>query len=168
MLNPLSLSVPSKPQAETRTFTDPRQPGVEFTITLRASSGLLYDMGTDDLANDYIRRYSVGMPDGVQVSGAGRVKVGPSLCAVIAELERAQVPDPEEPPYIFEEWLTLIHRAPDAFAQIVLFKEELFRQEKARYAPVEEKEKPKEGTAEGLEHMIAGAPPAFPTPAGGD
>lgn len=136
-VNPFSMSRPKRPQ-ETRTFTDPEQPGKAITITLR---GLTHPEAYKavERAQEAIRDYihgdeARGLPPAPFPSVAGEfIEVTEKMLYDMASVELAQVETPGEGAvYTLEELIALSVTMPAAFDGITSFYAELQKRGRAQ------------------------------------
>lgn len=126
--NPYTLPRP-KLRQETRTFTDPAQPGVEITLTFRALDGLealkvggdarrLIEEWAPSEANGFISH--IPLPDGELLEPSE------DLLQTVAMLVKMQVPPGEgDLPYDLIAWLGVATRFPSAWLKILEWAGEL-------------------------------------------
>ena len=121
----MSAPVPETRQ-ETRTLTDPAQPGDEMTITLRVPYGSMAKMQVSAKAADYTSTY-VENADENPVLLPGLPSFTPTEigCLAIARIEALHVPSEDAPAMAFEEWCSLSIRYPSAFEELTVWSAEL-------------------------------------------
>jgi hypothetical protein len=116
-------------RVETRMFSDPLQPGVAVTLTLKAPDQVMTAQFAD-LANIYIEQHITGgMEDGARIEpapmmipGGGEnapvaVPLTPGLCRTLAMLVTMQV-GPEADRYTAVDLVAVMDRMPHAFDRI--------------------------------------------------
>jgi hypothetical protein len=118
-LNIMALPRPERPE-ETRTFSDPAQPGAELVLTFRALD-LCRQAVAEEEAARLAATYAVNwfpMPNGppVQVTEG----IAQSACLLAA----MQVAEPEER-YSPEEWIAMMANMPTAFQAVLTWAGEL-------------------------------------------
>lgn len=117
LLNPFTLPRPISAGDETRTFTDPKQPGVELTLTLSTDADYSATLTSQVLAGTYAKT-KIG-PLAIPIKyGERMVTITPELCGVIALLETMQKPDETGVKYSFDQWAVLNVAMPSAMAKI--------------------------------------------------
>lgn len=118
-VNPRALSRPPA-FTQTRTFTDPEQPGQELTLTLRPLN-FAELCQTNETAAPLVEEWTgpkgqaVG---GYPVQGGPPVPVTPALLSMLVMLEGMQVPQSGEEPYTWEDLLILSVTMPTAWTAL--------------------------------------------------
>lgn len=134
LLNPFELPRPASLGEETRTFTDPKQPGREITLTFLADADYSTTLTSQILAATYANN-KIG-PMAFPIKYGGRlINITPALCGVIALLETMQKPDETGTKYSFDQWAALNVAMPSAMAQIAEWAYELIDQSDAAETP---------------------------------
>jgi hypothetical protein len=109
---------------ETRTFTDPAQPGVEITLTLSVPPDYGISLAVMEKGGKYAEQYVNGTADGPPAPlppvGGKPLVLSESLCSIVAFLEQVEVTDDPEndPKYDFYDWVSLSATMPTAFDEI--------------------------------------------------
>jgi len=119
-VNPFGLKRPEH-RRETRTFTDPDQPGVELTFTLRTLDGAEMMIATEE-AQGQIETWVTGNRDRPAsqfpfVDGQP-VQMTEGLCTACQFLAAMQCPDDPHERYSFNELVALSVTAPMAWSRI--------------------------------------------------
>jgi hypothetical protein len=127
LLNPFELPRPVSPGEETRTFTDPKQPGKELTLTFSTDSDYSTTLTSQVLAATYAKTKLGPMAFPIKY-GDRLINITPELCGVIALLETMQKPDETGAKYSFDQWAVLNVAMPSAMAQIAEWAYELIDQ----------------------------------------
>jgi hypothetical protein len=101
---------------ETKTFTDPLQPGAELTLTLE----LTPDYSQVIRARAHADKRAKERGEGAVVPVAGRaIQPISELCRAIGLIESVECPADPKDRYSFEEWVGISYLMPNAFADIV-------------------------------------------------
>ena len=126
--NPLMLRRPDSVN-ETKTFTDPLQPGVEFPFSFTARARAAFLETRNARAEELLTRFVTGEnAEDVFLSDGNPALVTKEIAALIATLmclEEAAEQDAKirgeapERPYSFEEWFAFSECAPTAFEEVV-------------------------------------------------
>lgn len=124
-LNPFTMQRP-KPVSETRTFTDPLQPGADLTLTLMARADIGELLRVQALTDQYSKEYADAMSVPLQVGGQD-IEITPGLCAVIATIQALEQPTDGQR-YSFEEWAALSVVMPTAMGEVIVWTRDLMRE----------------------------------------
>jgi hypothetical protein len=125
-LNPYTLSL-SEPRSETKSFTDPAQPGTELTLTLAPPQDTTVFLAIDEQAEANAETY-IGHPEKL-VPYRGRLpRVTRELCRVIAILQVMEEPPGGEPRYDFGSWAMLFVTMGSAMADVVAWATRLLQE----------------------------------------
>jgi hypothetical protein len=116
-LNVLALPRPKRVE-ETRTFTDPAQPGVELTLTLR-SPDLAQLMWADEQAKAYLLEFTAEDGSSLYVDpiSGERIPVSENLCKTVAVFESMQFGAAEER-YGWMDTIAIMLAMPSAWLEI--------------------------------------------------
>ena len=133
--NPYNLTR-AEPVVDTREFSDPAQPGADFTLTLRAVSEAPFMLKVQAKGAEYVETYVLGRikrqpkkagelplrdpPAPVYTrSEKGRtlIELDAQTCQGIAILDMMQVPQEGDAPYSFDEWAAMSVLMPTAFLE---------------------------------------------------
>jgi len=139
MFNPLALPRPVE-EIEVRTFTDPRQPGAELTLTAISTADYTRKMKAQELNEGYINEF-IGEGKFRLIVAGKKVEVTLHLCSVIAsvvsmlvDVPTIEVPDkdgnPKSQPWDFKCWVALAVNMPDAFDEMVTWVNALVQKSK--------------------------------------
>jgi len=125
--NIYALKRPYSVVTETKTFTDPLQPGVEITLTLRgltpAETFAALDFG-QSMMSEYCGRDGKP-PERALPAIDGKIPVpSSSMCLLLSNICYAQAGDVEDR-YTFEELVGIAETMPNAFALIQRWSESL-------------------------------------------
>lgn len=154
-INPWSLKRPERPQ-ETRSFTDPLQPGVEVALTLRPLDAPGWAVAMER-ADELITLYVTGDPDeGIEPSlypapNGEPLKLARRVCRNVAALHLMQA-GPKDEQYTESELIALMASMPTAWTEILTWSAEL-----------ETKYGKQAGNASGAGEGTSSAPPSATT-----
>jgi hypothetical protein len=115
MFDPMALKRPEI-VTDTRTFTDPAQPGLELTLTANGSPDYAVQVHMKELGDAYAAKHIGKFP--VMVDGR-KVDVTPSLCSLIASITVMVVKTDEIKDWDFPQWAAIAVAMPKAFGEIV-------------------------------------------------
>jgi len=111
-----------RPITETKTFKDPAQPGVEFTLTLSSKPGSGTNLAIRALAQNLFDRFGDKMSQGIWLVDEDGSKTEAAvtypLCYVCASILTLNSATPSES-YSFEELVALSYTMPSAFDEAI-------------------------------------------------
>lgn len=134
-INPWALPRPGV-LTETRTFTDPRLPGLALTVTLQASGGFGFEMDCWERGENLVARYVEGREnaDGIREPAEPLIdpkgvplRLNASLARIIGRLQAMQVAE-NEPVYQPNEWAAIAEGMPTAFRALNAWADKLLKQ----------------------------------------
>lgn len=132
-LNVLGLRRPPR-RVETRTFTDPAQPGKELTLTLGAQDVVVGGRASDltqDLIEKYVHPPDETEPNAFPMEGDEPIFLSEILCQQVGVIAESQL-GPEAERYTPEEIIAVAVAMPDAWTQILAWVGGMSRREKDR------------------------------------
>lgn len=122
-VNPWALRRPER-RIETRTFTDPVQPGQEITLTLRALDPCERTFA-HERADYYTELYVTGRdgqePNMYPAPDGTPIKLSSRMCYNICFVEQMQVAEDPQDRYTFDELLGISLTLPNAWDQIMIW-----------------------------------------------
>lgn len=127
-LDPSSLKRPDVVR-ETKTFTDPMQPGKSFDLTFEACADFGLETSVAAKAREFTRDYVTGRNGGppapLMPVGKRDVLIDADICARIATFMVMEKPPEGDEPWDFNQWRVLSATMPSAFADIAEWCDEL-------------------------------------------
>ena len=116
--SPFALKRPDAAE-ETRTLTDPNQPGVQMTITLRTRPGFSAMMEIADKAAQYVADWVDGPKAGpLPVPNFGEVTLNRATVDSIARIQTMHVPTQETPALDIMGWAVVSEVMPSLFTEL--------------------------------------------------
>lgn len=107
---------------ETRTFTDPAQPGIEIPLTFRVRKDLSQEFALKavirDLMTDYVKGRNGGPPAPFIVHGE-RLAVTIELCSDAAVLSTYEVPEDGDKAYTPMDWFGFSRTMPTLMENVL-------------------------------------------------
>lgn len=104
---------------ETKTFTDPAQPGKPIVVTLGSKPGSSTKLSIETNANMFASQFTGSKAMGIYLEGE-QIPITYDTCYCIATIQTLYEGLPEDR-YTFEEWAAISETMPDAFNDIILW-----------------------------------------------